>query len=42
MDYYNKYQKYFNKIINIIGGENNIEHNLPKSSIDMVLYYILP
>jgi hypothetical protein len=41
MDYYNKYKKYVYKIT---GGQNKLEgfHNLPKSSLDLLLYYIKP
>ena len=44
MNYYNKYNKYLNKIINLNGGQNKMEglHNLPKSSLDLLLYYIKP
>jgi len=44
MNNYNKYQKYLLKINMFYGGENKLkgQHNLPKSSIDLLLYIITP
>ena len=44
MNYYYKYSKYLKKINNLSGGQNKMEgfHNLPKSSLDLLLYYIKP
>jgi hypothetical protein len=41
MDYYNKYKKYLYKLN---GGTNKMEgfHNLPKTGLDLLLYYIRP
>jgi hypothetical protein len=40
--YYNKYQKYLCKINNFNGGQNKMEgfHNIPNTSLDLLLYYI--